>query len=195
MLRKLLTVVAIVNAASSVLANDENDCFQGHEPQQRIKGCSIIIERFPNDATAYHNRAFAYEMAGDLDKAIADYSKVIALAPNNASAYANRGRAYASKGDHMHAVEDDAKAQGLIAQGATQLAVTTKTGKVRKRMTAAVTNSAIATPKKMRIPKANTKVGGKKGLSDYPWAWLWGNGADQAGGRGSRTARKRDRKS
>jgi tetratricopeptide (TPR) repeat protein len=191
MLRELLTVVAIVCAATSVLANDENDCFQGFEPQLRIKGCSNIIQRSPGDATAYHNRAFAYQLVGDLDNAIADYSKVIALAPSNASAYANRGRAYASKGDHIHAVEDDTKAQGLIAKGATQLLVVMERGKVRKSVAAA---NPTVTKARKRLPKANTKVDGKA-VSSNPWAWLWSNGADQAGNKGHRTARKRDRNS
>jgi tetratricopeptide (TPR) repeat protein len=114
MIQVLLTIVAIVWGASSIFANDEQDCFQGNDAHLRIKGCSAIIERAPNDATAYHNRAFAYEVAGDIDNAIADYSKVIALAPSNASAFANRGRAYASKGDYIHAVEDAIKANELI---------------------------------------------------------------------------------
>ena len=70
MLQLLLTVAAIVWATSSVFANDEQDCFQGQEPQLRIKGCSEMIERAPEDATAYHNRAFAYALAGDIDNAI-----------------------------------------------------------------------------------------------------------------------------
>ena len=74
----------------------------------------------PNDATAYHNRAVAYGLAGDIDNAIADYTKVIEIAPSNASAYDNRGRAYASKGDYTHAVEDQTKAQELLAKAAAQ---------------------------------------------------------------------------
>src|SRR5215510_11876745 len=109
MLQLLLMVMAIAwtacaAVANVALANDEQDCFQSPEPELRIKGCSELIERAPEDATAYHNRAFAYGLAGETDKAIEDYSKVIALAPSTASAYANRGRAYASKGDYVHAV-------------------------------------------------------------------------------------------
>jgi Tfp pilus assembly protein PilF len=77
---------------SSVFANDEQDCFQGRQPQLRIKGCSDIIRRSPDDATAYHNRAVAYELAGEINNAIIDYSKVIALAPTNASAYQSWSR-------------------------------------------------------------------------------------------------------
>ena len=116
----LLVVVAIVSAAAPVLASDEQDCFQGQEPELRIKGCSEIIQRAPNDATAYHNRAVAYGLAGDIDNAIADYTKVIEIAPSNASAYDNRGRAYASKGDYTRAVEDETKAHELMAKATAQ---------------------------------------------------------------------------
>ena len=84
LMRLLLVVVAIVSAAAPVRASDEQDCFQGQEPELRIKGCSEIIQRAPNDATAYHNRAVAYGLAGDIDNAIADYTKVIEIAPSNA---------------------------------------------------------------------------------------------------------------
>ena len=120
MRRLLLTAVVIVLAAAPILANDEQDCFQSQEPQLRIKGCSKIIQRDPNDATAYHNRAAAYGLAGDIDNAIADYTKVIEIAPNNVSAYENRGRAYAGKGDYTHAVADEVKTSELIAKATTQ---------------------------------------------------------------------------
>jgi tetratricopeptide (TPR) repeat protein len=189
MLQLLLTVVAIVAVSPAVLANDENVCFQAHEPQLRIKGCSDLIQRSPDDATAYHNRAFAYELAGDLDDAIADYSKVIALAPSNASAFANRSRAYASKGDHIHAIEDDAKAHALIAKATTQLpAVTPKLGRARKWEQSQWESKPLAVRRKKRITKVSKKNGGKA-LSNDPWGWLWGNEAAQSGARGNRTAR------
>src|SRR5215510_5047989 len=116
LLRLLLVLSAIASAAAPALAGDEQDCFQGQEPELRIKGCSQFIERAPNDTAGYHNRAVAYSQAGDIDKAIADYSKVIEIAPDNASAYDNRGRAYASKGDIALAAEDQAKAEALLAK-------------------------------------------------------------------------------
>ena len=159
MLQLLLTIVAIVWAASSALAGDEQDCFQSHESQLRIKGCSGIIHRSPDESTAYHNRAVAYEHAGDLDNAIADYSKVIALAPSNASAYANRGRAYASKGDYIHAVEDAIKANELIAKATTQLPdVTPEIWETSKKGTV-VTKATTVSPKKKKVPNARNKSG------------------------------------
>ena len=115
--RLLLVLVAIASAAAPVLAgpvlaSDEQDCFQGQDPELRIRGCTQIIERAPNDTTGYHNRAAAYVLAGDIDKAIADYTKVIETAPDNASAYANRSRAYASSGNYAQAAEDQGEGAG-----------------------------------------------------------------------------------
>ncbi|MEQ1577042.1 MAG: tetratricopeptide repeat protein, partial [Hyphomicrobium sp.] len=47
---------------------------------------------------------------GDHDRAIADYTKVIALAPNFANAYNNRGTSYRAKGDDARAIADYTKA-------------------------------------------------------------------------------------
>jgi tetratricopeptide (TPR) repeat protein len=119
----LLAVVAILSAVAPVSANDEQDCFQSQKAELRIRACSEIIQRSPNDATAYHNRAVAYALAGDTDSAIADYSKVIEIAPSNATAYENRGRAYASRGDYTNAVADANKAKDLMAKATAQPAV------------------------------------------------------------------------
>src|SRR5947207_15001557 len=112
----LLALLLFVSSAVPVLANDEQDCFQGKDPQLRIKGCSEIIQRAPNDATAYANRAAGYGLAGDIDRAIADYTKSIEIRPDNPAAYENRGRAYASKGDYTHALADATRASELIAK-------------------------------------------------------------------------------
>src|SRR5262249_3924309 len=181
MLQLLLTIVAIIWAASSVFANDEQDCFQGQEPQLRIKGCSEIIERAPEDATAYHNRAFAYALAGDIDNAIDDYSKVIALAPSNASAYANRGRAYASKGEFGRAVEDETKAHELMAKATAHLPVAApKPAKAAKKVAVAPKRAAVA-PKAKEIPRANPSQEPPPAPASSWWSWLWGNSSDQDG--------------
>ena len=121
----MLTVVVMVSAAMPAMADVGADCAQSKDPLLRVKGCSEIIRRNPNDASAYHHRAVAYELAGDTDKAIADYSKVIEIAPNDASAYDNRGRAYANKGDYVRAVADVTKASELVAKAAERLGTTT----------------------------------------------------------------------
>ncbi len=180
----LLIVVAIASAAAPVLASDEQDCFQGQEPALRIKGCSGIIQRAPNDATAYHNRAVAYELAGDIDNAIADYTKVIEIAPSNASAYDNRGRTYASKGDYTLAVEDMAKGHELMAKATAQPAVVTPKARKPTKATASTPKTTNSPSNAKAAPKANNNVG-KEGSESSWWSFLnpWSNSADQAGGK------------
>ena len=188
MLQLLLTVAAIVWATCSVFASDEQDCFQGQEPQLRIKGCSEMIERVPEDAIAYHNRAFAYALAGDIDNAIEDYSKVIALAPSNASAYANRGRAYASKGDYVRAVEDETKAHELMAKATAESPVLApKPAKAPKKAAAAAKPAAVA-PKAKEIPHASPNVNQEPPAAPATswWSWLWGNSSDQDGSKNAK---------
>jgi tetratricopeptide (TPR) repeat protein len=171
LMRRLLlfTVFAIGSAALPALANDEQDCFQGKEPEIRIKGCSNIILRDPNDATAYHNRAVAYGLAGDLDHAIADYTKAIDIAPNSAAAYDNRGRAYASKGDYTRALADVIKARELVAKATAQPGVPAP----KPPSTAAVP------PKTKATPNASGSAAKETSSSSWPaWASFRDRSAD-----------------
>ena len=102
-----LALVLLVSSAVHVLANDEQDCFQGKVPQLRIKGCSEIIQRAPDDATAYHNRATAQpeKMAPKPPKigAITAKSPKTAATPNppktKAIPQANTGTGNETSGD------------------------------------------------------------------------------------------------
>jgi tetratricopeptide (TPR) repeat protein len=62
------------------------------------------------DFFIYLYRGNAYEKKGNLDRAIADYSKVIEIDPKYAPAYAKRGAAYEKKRDHDRAIADFNKA-------------------------------------------------------------------------------------
>src|SRR5204863_3790135 len=117
---------------------------------------SKIIQRNPNDAVVHHNRAVAFGLAGDIESAIADYTKAIEIEPNNPTAYENRGRAYASKGDFTHAVADETKASELTAKATAQTIVTTP-----------------KKPKKTTTSKATKNVDKKTAW----WSWLWGSDA------------------
>ena len=150
--RLLLVLVAIASAVAPVLAGDEQDCFQGQDPELRIKGCTQVIERAPNDTTGYHNRAFAYSLARDIDKAIADYTKVIEIAPDNASAYANRSRAYASIGDYAQAAADKTRAQELMAKAIAQPTIVTRTGDFLPSESQAAKSPPKATPTRNAKP-------------------------------------------
>ena len=155
----LLTGVVIVSAVAPVLASDEQDCFQSQEPQRRIKGCSEIIQRAPQDATAYHNRAVGYELSGDIDRAIADYTKTIEIKPDNAAAYENRGRAYASKGDYTHAVADAIKASELVAKATAQPEKLAPKPPKIGAITPKSPKTVAATPNPPKIPQANNDAG------------------------------------
>src|SRR5664279_4523317 len=55
---------------------------------------------------AYHNRANAYADKGDLDRAMADNDRALALDPKRASVYYNRALAHKVRGTFDRAVED-----------------------------------------------------------------------------------------
>jgi tetratricopeptide (TPR) repeat protein len=104
-------VFGILSAAA--LADDKSDCLNDRDRELQINACSAIIQRDANDAIAYYKRGVAYQFKGDLDRAIAEYNKAIALKPNYAHAYESRGSAYASKGAYTNAVADVTKATEL----------------------------------------------------------------------------------
>ena len=193
MCRLLLTAIVVATAAAPVFANDAQDCFQSKEPQLRIRGCSEILQRDPKDATAYHNRAVAYGLAGDVDSAIADYTKTIEIAPNNAGAYESRGRAYASKGDYASAAADEAKASELMAKGAAQpIMITPEAPKVSKapkatkapKTTASISKATTVPQKSKAMQNANSNADkNAPGSSWWSWVWPWGGSADQASGK------------
>ncbi len=62
---------------------------------------------------SYNNRAYAYIVRGDFNKAIADATKAVALDPGYANAYVNRGRAYVKLGKTAAAGKDFSQACSL----------------------------------------------------------------------------------
>jgi len=60
-----------------------------------------------------YSRGNDYLRKGEYDRAIANYTKAIALDPNDAYAYNNRGLAYRKKGEHGRAIADHSKAIAL----------------------------------------------------------------------------------
>ena len=79
-------------------------------PEQRIEACTRTLRAdgvpAPDRATAYNNLGVAWKAKGDLDQAIANYDRAIALAPRLANAYNNRGAALGAKGDLDAAIRD-----------------------------------------------------------------------------------------
>ena len=203
MLRQLLTVVALGSAASAVFAA-EQDCFQARDHQLRIEGCSQIIQRDPNDATAYHNRAFARGLAGDIDNAI------VGLLQGHRDRTGKRQRLRQSwsrirQQRRVHTCgcgsdqspridrQGDGAADGCspAADGSPSQPTgapppPTGAAKVPKAPKKAVAARKAPTvpPKEKAIPEASTNVVEEPPTSSW-WSWLWGNnaGANPAAGK------------
>jgi tetratricopeptide (TPR) repeat protein len=60
----------------------------------------------PIDATGFNDRAAAYKLKGDLDRALADDDHAIALDPKYADAYNNRGTVHLARRDYDLAIAD-----------------------------------------------------------------------------------------
>jgi len=104
MRRPLVFALVLALSATGAWADMYDDCKQSADPDLRIRGCTQVIgrgekETRKNITAAYYNRGGAYEKKGEVDHAIADYTKAIALDPKYAFAYVNRGHAYGRKGE------------------------------------------------------------------------------------------------
>jgi hypothetical protein len=81
-MRRLSFLAAItLVAASTAAANEQSDCLTNGDVDLRIRSCSELIQREPNNATAYNSRAAAYVTKGDYNSAVADVVKAGELAP------------------------------------------------------------------------------------------------------------------
>jgi len=126
MRRLLVFALVMLLGTTAAWADDANDCLKG-EGDIQIRGCSRIIKSGKlfgkpisktNLATAYTGRGIAYESKGEVERAIADYNKAIALDPKFAKAYTNRGVAYRKKGESDRAIADFTKAIALNPKSA-----------------------------------------------------------------------------
>ena len=90
-------------------ADDWGNCHHFGDYQHGIDHCSAIIDAGAdtekNIAKAYAIRGYIYSFKGDIDQAISDYDRAIALHPTYA-AYYHRGLAYRGKNDHDRAIKD-----------------------------------------------------------------------------------------
>ena len=105
--------LALQLTVASARADPVADCNQDKDRERCVRGCTAYIENNRDSeglANAYHNRAVARMQEGDVDRAIADYDKVVAIMPHYADVYYNRGIAYGMKGDISRAISDYGKA-------------------------------------------------------------------------------------
>ena len=72
-------------------------------------------------AETYYNRGLAHSKKGELELAIADYTKAIELKPDYADAYYSRGGAFLRLGEREKAEADLATARNMGADAITAL--------------------------------------------------------------------------
>jgi len=124
-MHKILIGLAVVLAALPVAARADEEWERcagaassaAISAEARIGSCTRLIDGgglSPADtASIYTNRAFAYVDKGLTDRAIADYTRAIALDPGNALAYAGRGIQYGNKALYDRALADENKSIAL----------------------------------------------------------------------------------
>ena len=95
------------------LANSASTKYQSRDFEGAIGDYTKLIERFPEKADLYYNRALARQDFRDYDGAVGDYSKAIQLDPKNAYAYNNRGNSRTAPKNHANAIADFDKAVEL----------------------------------------------------------------------------------
>src|SRR5262245_34032652 len=66
------------------------------DPADAIRQCTQAIEADPKNVVAIRDRADLYFKTGHYDKAVADYTKALALKPDSRTYY-NRGVAYSAQ--------------------------------------------------------------------------------------------------
>ena len=67
----------------------------------------------PTSAAAWNNRGAARLRSGDVNRAIADYSRALELSPHDADVYYNRGNALVAAGQYQDAIADYSRATRL----------------------------------------------------------------------------------
>ena len=75
---------------------------------------SDCVRKNPYQARAYDGRGAALWAQGEVDRAIMDYSKALALDPKFSEAYYNRGTAYSKRGETDRAIADFTRALELF---------------------------------------------------------------------------------
>ena len=79
----------LIGSSGAALADALHDCAR-LSGDAAIQACDQAIRQNPRDAVSYANRGVEYRNKGDLDRALADYSKAIEVDPKHVLAYYNR---------------------------------------------------------------------------------------------------------
>lgn len=99
-------VAALILWSGPLRADALDDCEQLKDPARAIRACSRLILAIPDAAALHTKRGIAYFGNGQIELAIADYTRAIALDPRFMEAYYNRGHALLSKEAYAEAIAD-----------------------------------------------------------------------------------------
>ena len=103
----LLTLSTVASAQSET--ENWTRC-EGKNPDLSIRACTALIQSAAQDdenlAVALNNRGIAYDVKGQHDLAIADFTHAIQLKPDYAGAFSNRASAHAARGELDFAILD-----------------------------------------------------------------------------------------
>ena len=116
-----LLVTSIFALSSISFAQSHRDldmqCYEGDVPERVIIACSAVIANHTGDkhdlATAFKNRASAYDDKHKHDLALNDYTQAIALDPQGADIFNGRGTTWTALGQYARAIEDFSRALEL----------------------------------------------------------------------------------
>ncbi len=100
----ILSMILTLSVIAAASANPYRDCDAGV-----VSGCTYIIESNAEaryKAVAYYNRGLNSYRAGEIDKAINDFTLAIKMKPDDADAYDNRGISYIVKKEYDRALAD-----------------------------------------------------------------------------------------
>ena len=87
------------------------DACLGLSPQQPL--CLLALSSAPQMGYLYYNRAHLYQLLGQIDQAIADYTRAIELLPQSGEAYFNRALLLKGQNKFDEATEDLSRAGEL----------------------------------------------------------------------------------
>ena len=88
------------------LFHEGQDLFIGGHIEESIKAYTRAHDEGYDPVRTYLSRGAAYLRAAEYDKALDDFSAVVALDPNNERGYYYRGITYMNMRDFEHALED-----------------------------------------------------------------------------------------
>ena len=101
----VLVAVALANARGETPAPQKSPADQA-ALDQKIRSATAAIEQNPADKGAYLSRANLYISAGDAERAIVDYDRVLKLDPQWAAAYDERGSLHFTLGQINESIDD-----------------------------------------------------------------------------------------